>query len=83
MIGRHASKTVAAAFGLAMLAGAIGQAAAQYPDRPLRMVAPWPPGSTTDGSARIVSEALSKRLGQKVLVENRPGMRWRPCGGRR
>ena len=73
MIGRLASMIPGAAFGLALLAGAIGHAAAQYPDRPLRMVAPWPPGSTTDGSARIVSDALSKRLAQKVLVENRPG----------
>lgn len=48
-------------------------AGAEYPDRPLRMVAPWPPGSTTDGSARIIAEALSKRLNQRVLVENRPG----------
>ena len=54
-----------------VLCGAVHAQA--YPDRPLRMVAPWPPGSTTDGSARIVSEALAKRLNQRVLVENRPG----------
>jgi tripartite-type tricarboxylate transporter receptor subunit TctC len=35
-----------------VLCGAVHAQA--YPDRPLRMVAPWPPGSTTDGSARIV-----------------------------
>ncbi len=56
-----------------VLSFAAGSAVASYPDRPLKMVAPWPPGSTTDGSARIIAEELSKRLKQRVIVENRPG----------
>ena len=58
---------------MAVLCLAAGSGNAQYPEKPLKIVAPWPPGSTTDGSARIIAEALSKRLNQRVLVENRPG----------
>jgi tripartite-type tricarboxylate transporter receptor subunit TctC len=48
-----------------------GQAA--YPDRPITMVVPFSAGGTTDLLARILGEELGKRLGQQVLVENRPG----------
>jgi tripartite-type tricarboxylate transporter receptor subunit TctC len=47
--------------------------AAEYPDRSIRLVVPYPPGAGTDGSARIVAEALSRRLQQQVVVENKPG----------
>lgn len=57
----------------AVLAGVAASAAADYPEKPVRIIAPWPPGSTTDGSARIIAEALAKRLKQTVLVENKPG----------
>jgi tripartite-type tricarboxylate transporter receptor subunit TctC len=50
-----------------------GAGAQQYPDKPIRIVAPWPPGSTTDGSARIIADALAKRLNARVLVDNKPG----------
>ncbi len=48
-------------------------AAADYPVRSIRLVVPYPTGAGTDGSARIVAEALSKRLGQTVIVDNKPG----------
>jgi tripartite-type tricarboxylate transporter receptor subunit TctC len=56
-----------------VLAFAAGSAGAEYPDHPVKIIAPWPPGSTTDGSARIVADALSKQLKQRFLVENKPG----------
>jgi len=50
--------------------GAWGQA---YPARPIRWVAPFPPGGTTDIVARIVAERLTETLGQQVSLDNRPG----------
>ncbi|MBB1593180.1 tripartite tricarboxylate transporter substrate-binding protein [Achromobacter sp. UMC46] len=57
------------------LAGAPALALAQqaYPSRAIRMVVPFTAGSTTDVIGRTVAEQLEKRLGQPVVVENRPG----------
>jgi tripartite-type tricarboxylate transporter receptor subunit TctC len=61
------------AFGLAALAG-IGSAAAQsYPTRPIRLIVAFPPGGSTDLIARVVGQPLGQRLGQAIVVENRPG----------
>ena len=44
-----------------------------YPNRPLRLVVPFPPGALTDLLGRAVGERLGKALGQSVVIENRPG----------
>ena len=54
-------------------APAAADAAANWPTRPLRIMVGFPGGSTPDMVARIISEPLSKALGQPVIVENRPG----------
>jgi tripartite-type tricarboxylate transporter receptor subunit TctC len=51
-----------------------GPAAAQdYPNRPIRLVVPYPPGGGTDVVARIVTEPLAAELGQPIIVDNRGG----------
>ena len=56
-------------------ATAYGQsdAAKNYPDRPVRLIVPWPAGGGTDIFARAISDKLRQSLGQPFLVENRPG----------
>jgi len=47
--------------------------AQSYPNRPIRMVVPFPAGGPTDGIARIISDRLGAVLGQTIVVENRGG----------
>ncbi len=57
--------------GCLALAGAA--AAADYPNRPVKWVVPYPPGGTTDILARLTAQWLSDKLGQPFLIENKPG----------
>ena len=75
-------QTLLAAFALtrrrALLAtGALlaagGAGGQSWPAKPIKLVVPWPPGGPTDTGSRIVGLALADRLGQPVVVENRPG----------
>lgn len=51
-----------------------GHAIAQgYPNKPIRLITPYPPGGGVDASARIIGHALSNSLGQQVLIDNRGG----------
>lgn len=44
-----------------------------FPNRPIRLIVPWPPGGSADTQFRMLGEIATKKLGQPVLVENRPG----------
>ncbi len=71
MIGRRTvlgAAGAASAMGASLLATpALSQA---YPNKPIRMVVPYPPGGGTDGLGRIAAQFLSERLGQQIVVHN-------------
>jgi len=65
---------VSAVVALALCAGAAGVARAQsYPERPIKLVVPFPAGGATDTTARLVAQRLQGALGQSVIVENQGG----------
>jgi tripartite-type tricarboxylate transporter receptor subunit TctC len=65
---RRLVATLALALGLAP--AAFGQA---FPSKPIRLICPFPPGGAVDIASRAIADAMSKTIGQPVLVENRPG----------
>ncbi len=56
-----------------LIAAPAGQALADFPDRPITLVVGYPPGGPSDVMARLLTPELSKKLGQPVVVENKPG----------
>lgn len=68
-------KLLRAFAGLLMIAAmwSAGAAAAKYPDHTITLVVPYPAGGLSDRAVRSVAQELQKRLGQPVVVENRPG----------
>jgi tripartite-type tricarboxylate transporter receptor subunit TctC len=52
----------------------LGSALAQsYPDRPITLIVPWPPGGSTDRHLRTLAEIAGRNLGQTIVVQNQPG----------
>ncbi len=58
---------------LALLLALGAPAAADYPDKPVRLIIPFPPGGSNDVVGRLVANQLSEKLGHKVFVDNRGG----------
>lgn len=71
-----ASRTMRLAMAAAALVASVTVAApaqAEFPEKPIRLILPYPPGGPTDLLARVVAAEMSNTLGQQVVVDNRPG----------
>ncbi len=71
-------RQVIAALASCALTGLLGisniaYAQGAYPNKPIRLIVPFTPGGVTDTSARLIADQMSKRLGQQIIVENKPG----------
>src|SRR6218665_239781 len=66
-------QTVASALALATAFWATATQAQDYPQRPVKLVVPYPPGGAADLTGRVLAQQLTVDLGQPVVVENRPG----------
>jgi tripartite-type tricarboxylate transporter receptor subunit TctC len=70
MISRRALLTAATALGASLATRAGAQA---YPDKPIKMIVPFPPGGPIDTMGRLAGKFITDSLGQQVVIENRPG----------
>jgi tripartite-type tricarboxylate transporter receptor subunit TctC len=73
LISRRTLMQSTAASAALGLTPALAQNAAGWPDHPIRMVIPYPAGGSTDVLFRIIAERLKDKLGQAVVIENKPG----------
>ena len=60
-------------FALVALLAAAAAGAQGYPNRPVKVIVPWPPGQATDIAARVVAEKLQQAFGQPFVIDNKPG----------
>ena len=66
-------KIVGTAIALLASFGAAGLAQAEYPERPVSIIEPWPPGDVDDQLLRVIAEEFTKETGVPAKVVNRPG----------
>jgi tripartite-type tricarboxylate transporter receptor subunit TctC len=69
---RHLERLLKASCAVVALAFSMSASAA-WPERPITLIAPYPAGGNADAMARLMAQALGQRLGQTVIVENKPG----------
>ncbi|WP_167784597.1 Bug family tripartite tricarboxylate transporter substrate binding protein [Ramlibacter rhizophilus] len=72
-MNRRQAALAAAALAFSLATPGLAVAQGTYPDKPIRIVVPYPPGASTDAVARIVAQKLSANVGQSVVVDNRAG----------
>ena len=66
-------RTLLAGAALLPAVAPLAQAQGKYPDRPVKIIVPFPPGGGVDLTARLLMEPLSKELGQPIVIENKGG----------
>src|SRR2546422_2152717 len=76
MVAKRTLLSVMVAIGFG-LSGPQWASAQTFPNRPIKIVVPFPPGGPSDVAARLVAQPLTAKLGQTVIIENLPG-----AGGR-
>jgi tripartite-type tricarboxylate transporter receptor subunit TctC len=80
---RRIEMSAAAGLAVALIVGTLGLAsyarAEEWPQRPVKVIVPFPPGGMIDGTARIVAQRLGRAFGQQFIVENRPGASGAPA----
>ena len=75
VLNRSRAGTLLASICLAvpmLLSAGVAQAQ-NYPNKPIRLIVPYPPGGGVDTAARLIEQPLAKRLGQPIVIENKPG----------
>jgi len=72
-VHRHWMRFISMASGLAVLLASSLPALAAYPEKPIRWIVPAAAGGGADAAVRIVANELGRRLGQSIVVDNRPG----------
>ena len=72
--GKQVLKTAAAAIAMLLCASSVTRVEGLYPDRLVRIIVPFGPGSVSDGLARVAANKLAALWNQQVVVENRPGL---------
>ncbi|MCG2595796.1 tripartite tricarboxylate transporter substrate binding protein [Ramlibacter sp. XY19] len=70
---KYPARAIAALLAAACMAGAALAQPADYPKQPIRMVVTFPPGGSADAVVRMLVPRLNEKLGQQVVVDNRPG----------
>jgi tripartite-type tricarboxylate transporter receptor subunit TctC len=69
----HRLLALVTAVAVSSLMGRVATAADAWPDKPIKLVVPFPAGAGSDNTARIIAQKLAVRLGQPVIVDNKPG----------
>ena len=73
MFSLNRRTALAVCAGMLACASAWSQTPAAFPDKPIRMVLPFPPGGPTDLVARVLAQKMSDQMGQQVVIDNKPG----------
>src|SRR6476660_6940318 len=73
MTRSHIRAVLMAAAGLALAFATPVFAQSDYPNRPIRLIIPFPPGGSNDVVGRMIGDQLSKQLGKQVIIDNRAG----------